>query len=170
MDRGAQMTPKRLPQAPPERPKTETNRSASAPKVARGTFRFWGVRVIPSMISPRAQKRRAQRPGGSFWAPRGRPRFFRGARGGRFGTRKRVGGNWVLQGAPGTPPAPPPGSPRGPPGTPPGPSRDTLSDPILSRFGVPFDYSCSTFRILTLEQGAWMKFVHFCFPGCPRGG
>ena len=60
------MTPKRLPQAPLERPKTETNRSTSAPKVSRSTFRFWGVRVIPTMFSPRAQKRCAQRPGGVF--------------------------------------------------------------------------------------------------------
>ena len=107
------MTPKRLPQAPPERPKTETNRSTSAPKVSRSTFRFWGVRVIPTMFSPRAQKRRAQRPGGSFWAPRGRPRFFRGARGGRFGTRKRAKSR-------------------------PGPSLGACADagPTLGRFGV----------------------------------
>ena len=72
------MTPKRLPQTPPERPKTETDRSTSAPKVPRSTFRFWGVRAIPAMFSPRAQKRRAQRPGGSFWAPRGGERKFGG--------------------------------------------------------------------------------------------
>ena len=81
MDGGAKMTPNRLPQVPPERPETETNRSKSAPKVPRSTFRFWGVRVIPAMFSPRAQKRRAQRPGGSFWGPRGGERKFGGALG-----------------------------------------------------------------------------------------
>ena len=75
------MTPKRLPQGPPERPKTETNRSKSAPKVSRSTFRFWCVRVISAMFSPRAQKRRAQRPGGFFLgSPRAPKVFSRGPR------------------------------------------------------------------------------------------
>ena len=68
------MTPKRLPKGPPERPKTETNRSKSAPKVPRSTFRFWGVRVIPAVFSFRAQKKSAQPPGGGFLgSPWGKP-------------------------------------------------------------------------------------------------
>ena len=56
----------------------------------RSTFRFWGVRVIPAMFSPRAQKRRAQRPGGSFWGPRGGERKFGGALGDPKIDKKRL--------------------------------------------------------------------------------
>ena len=123
--------------APTGSPGATQNGHKSMPLGSKGAPEHISLLGCPGdsrrVLAPRPKEKCAASRGGHFGVTVGEP----GIRYRLFRTRNRVSGDSVLQGSTGTPPAPPPGPPRGPPGTPPGPSRDTLSDPILSRFGGP---------------------------------